>query len=201
LLPEPIVGEMALTMLAVDHANKFLHEGRVVLRIMMATARSAEIIMRANARPDACVRMTNWNLQMMAQIREHARRGCEQRRIQTAIREATYLDAYRASIESAHVPGLVGEVDHLRRLTAVLANDVVCRAIRPAHFEPSDGALYPPSQSCNTMRSTLMPRLLEKLGDGLQTRIGRKSVIGRASFAPYAVAACKKTLRWGERTR
>ena len=34
-------------------------------------------------------------------------------------------------------------VDHLRRLTAVLANDVMRRDIRPAQFEPSNGALAP----------------------------------------------------------
>ena len=43
------------------------------------------------------------------------------------LREATHLDADGASIESAGVPGIVGEVDHLRHFTAVFANDVVCR--------------------------------------------------------------------------
>ena len=89
---------------------------------------------------------------------------------------------------SARVAGTVGEVDHLRRLTAVLANDVMRRDIRPAQFEPSNGPSYPPSQSCKTMRSTRMPWRPEKLGDGLQRSTGRKFVIGKPSFAPYAVA-------------
>ena len=46
-----------------------------------------------------------------------------------------------ASIESARVPGIVGEVHHLRHLTPVFANDVVRGDFRLAHFEPSDGAL------------------------------------------------------------
>jgi hypothetical protein len=54
--------------------------------------------------------------------------------------------------------------------------------------EPSNGPSYPPSQSCKTMRSTRMPWRPEKLGDGLQRSTGRKFVIGKPSFAPYAVA-------------
>jgi hypothetical protein len=50
----------------------------------MATASSAEITMRGDARPDAGAFMANRNLQMMAQIRVHARRGCAQRRVETA---------------------------------------------------------------------------------------------------------------------
>jgi hypothetical protein len=36
---------------------------------------------------------------MIAQICEYARRGCEQRRVETTTRKATHLDAYGASIE------------------------------------------------------------------------------------------------------
>ena len=93
----------------------------------MAAARSAEITMRGNAWADATPRMANRNLQMMTQVGEYAPRGREQRRLKTATCEATHLDADGASIESAGVPGIVGEVDHLRHLTAVFANDVVCR--------------------------------------------------------------------------
>jgi hypothetical protein len=50
----------------------------------MATASSAEITMRGDARPDACALMAKRNLQMMAQTREHARRGCAHRRVETA---------------------------------------------------------------------------------------------------------------------
>ena len=110
----------------VDHANECLHEDRVVGRIAMAAAGSAKIIMRGNTWSDATACMANRNLQMMAEIGEHARRGREQRRIETPARETTHLDAHGASIEGARVPGVVGEVDHLRRLTAVLANDIVC---------------------------------------------------------------------------
>ena len=39
------------------------------------------------------------------------------------------------------VPGIVGKVDHLRHLAAVLADQVVRRNIRRAQFEPSDSAL------------------------------------------------------------
>jgi hypothetical protein len=49
-------------MLIVDQANKSLHEAGVVGRIVMIAARSAEIIVRGNARPDASARMSDWNL-------------------------------------------------------------------------------------------------------------------------------------------
>ena len=45
------------------------------------------------------------------------RASCKQRRIKTTTREATHLDANGAPIESARMPGIVGEVDHLRCLT------------------------------------------------------------------------------------
>jgi hypothetical protein len=66
---------MALAVLAVDHANESLHESRVIRWIVMATARSAEIVMRGNARPNASTSMANRNLQMNAQIRKHPRGG------------------------------------------------------------------------------------------------------------------------------
>jgi hypothetical protein len=112
-------------MLVVNNANKSLHEERVVGRIVMTASCSAEVVVRGNARPDASTRMPNRNLQMMAQIGEHARRGRKQRCIETATRKATHLDAHGPSIESAGVPSVVGEVDHLCRLTALLTNDVM----------------------------------------------------------------------------
>jgi hypothetical protein len=78
---------------------------------------------------------------MIAQKGEHPRASCKQRRIKTTTREATHLDANGAPIESACMPGIVGEVDHLRCPTPVLADHVVRRHTRPAQFEPSDGAL------------------------------------------------------------
>lgn len=78
---------------------------------------------------------------MIAQEGEHTRGGCKQRRIKAATREATHFDADGAPIESARVPGIVGEVDHLRCLTPVLADYVVRGNTRPAQFEPSDEAL------------------------------------------------------------
>jgi hypothetical protein len=150
-------------MLVIDYVNESFHKDRVVRRIVMAAAPSAQITVRGDSWSDAGARMANRNLQMMTQVDEHARRGCEQRRAESEAREATHFDAYGASIESACVPGIIGEIDHLRRLTAVLANDVVRRDTRPARFEPSDRALVP-SQSCKTMRSTRVPPRLEKLG-------------------------------------
>ena len=122
----PHVRKMAFTMLVVDHANKSFHEDRVIRRIVMAAARCAQITMRGDAWADATARMANRNLQMMTQVGEYAPRGREQGRLKAATREATHLDADGASIESAGVPGIVGEVDHLRHFTAVFANDVVC---------------------------------------------------------------------------
>jgi hypothetical protein len=78
---------------------------------------------------------------MIAQKGEHTRGSCKQRRLKTTTREATHLDANGAAIESACMPGIVGEVDHLRYLTPVLADHVVRRHTRPGQFEPSDGAL------------------------------------------------------------
>jgi hypothetical protein len=49
LARNPYVGEMALAVLAVDRANKFLYEDWVVRRIVMATACSAEITMPGDA--------------------------------------------------------------------------------------------------------------------------------------------------------
>src|ERR1700679_1843454 len=78
---------------------------------------------------------------MVAQKGEHMRASCKQRRVKTTTREVTHLDANGAPIESARMPGIVGEVDHLRCLTPVLADHVVRRHTRPGQFEPSDGAL------------------------------------------------------------
>jgi hypothetical protein len=69
---------------------------------------------------------------MIAQKGEHASGGCKQKCIKTTTREATHLDANGAPIESACLPGIVGEVDHLRCLTPVLADNVVRRHARPA---------------------------------------------------------------------
>lgn len=62
---------------------------------------------------------------MIAQRGEHASGSCKQRRIKTTTRKATHLDADGAPIESACVPGIVGEVDHLRCLASVLADNIV----------------------------------------------------------------------------
>jgi hypothetical protein len=78
---------------------------------------------------------------MIAQKGELTRASCKQRRIKPTTREATYLDANGAPIESACIPNVVSEVDHLHCLTPVLADHVVRRHTRPAQFEPSDGAL------------------------------------------------------------
>jgi hypothetical protein len=48
-------------MLLGDHANKSLHEGRVVGRIVMTASRRAGIFVRGNARSDASARMSDWN--------------------------------------------------------------------------------------------------------------------------------------------
>ena len=45
-----------------DHANKFLHEARVVGRIVITAARRAEVLARRNTRSDAGARMSDWNL-------------------------------------------------------------------------------------------------------------------------------------------
>ena len=47
---------------------------------------------------------------MLAQKGEHTRASCKQRHIKTTTREATHLDANGALIESARMPGIVGEV-------------------------------------------------------------------------------------------
>lgn len=72
------------------------------------------------------------------------RASCKLRRIKTTTREATHLDANGAPIESACMPSIVGEVDHLGCLTPALADHLVSRHTRPAQFEPSDGALVTP---------------------------------------------------------
>ena len=78
---------------------------------------------------------------MIAQKGELTRASCKQRRIKPTTREATYLDANGAPIESACIPNVVSEADHLRCLAPVLADHVVRRHTRPAQFEPSDRAL------------------------------------------------------------
>jgi hypothetical protein len=132
---------MALAILAIDQAYKFFHEGRVVGWIVMAAASRAQIAMRGNTRTDASASMTNWNLQMMAQVSGHPRGGCDQSRLEAAIREAAHLDADRAAIETACVPSIVGEVDHLRCLGPVLSDHVMRGHPGRAQFEPSDSAL------------------------------------------------------------
>lgn len=114
---------------------------------------------------------------MIAQKGEHMRASCKLRRIKTTTREATHLDANGAPIESACMPSIVGEVDHLGCLTPALADHLVSRHTRPAQFEPSDGALVTTSESCDIRRSARVPRRLEKLGDGLQRSVGGNSVI------------------------
>ena len=71
----------------------------------MTVARRAEIFVRGNTRSDASARML------------------PQRRIKTRTCEATHFDGNGAPTESACMPGIVGEVDHLRCLTSVLAGD------------------------------------------------------------------------------
>jgi hypothetical protein len=64
----------------------------------MASASRAQIAMRGDTPTDASASMTNWNLQMMAEVSEHSRGGCDQRRLEAAIREDAHLDADRAAI-------------------------------------------------------------------------------------------------------
>jgi hypothetical protein len=85
---------------------------------------------------------------------------------------------------------------HLRRLAAVLANNAVRRDIRPGHFESSDGALVPALEIVQDYEVDTHAVLAREIGDGLQSRMGRKSVIGKPSFAPYAVAGKKRSV-WG----
>ena len=114
---------------------------------------------------------------MIAQKGEHARGSCKQRRLETTTREATHLDSNGAPIEGACMPGIVGEVDHLRRLTPVLADHVVRRHTRPAQFEPSDGALVTTLAIVQHQEIDARTATAEKLGDGLQRSVGRDSVI------------------------
>ena len=115
--------------------------------------------------------------------------------LKTATREATHLDADGASIESAGVPGIVGEVDHLRHFTAVLANDVVRRDLRSAHFEPSDGALVAALAIVQHYEVDARATAAREVG-GWSPEKRRKKV---RHLETHAVGACKGALRCGER--
>jgi hypothetical protein len=114
---------MSLAMLVVDHLNECFHECGVVGRIVMAASRCTEITMRSDTWSDSTARVTNRDLQVLAEIGKDARRSREQRRAKATTCKSAHLDPDGAPVESASVPGIVREFDHLRRLVPVLTND------------------------------------------------------------------------------
>jgi hypothetical protein len=116
---------------------------------------------------------------MIAQKGEHTRASCKQRRIKTTTHEATHLDANGAPIDSACMPGIVGDVDHLRCLTPVPADHVVRRRTRPAQFEPSDGALVTTLTVVQHREIDARTATAREIWDGLQRSVRRNSVIGK----------------------
>ena len=95
----------------------------------MAASRRTEIVMRGDAPSDASARMTNRDLQVMAEISGDARRGRKQRRAKAAARKSAHLDTDGALVESAGMPGIVCKLNHLCRFVPILANDQVRRDI------------------------------------------------------------------------
>jgi hypothetical protein len=91
------------------------------------------------------------------------------------------------------VLGIVREVDHLDHLTVVLANDIVRRNIRPASFEPSDGALVPALAIVQDYEVNMRAATTREIGRGSPEKWRKKLCHRQISFAPYAVVACKKS--------